>query len=61
MERSGMTREEVEQRMQHQWPDAKRRAYLTDRDFIVQNDEDEAALRGQVDVLHETLLQRCGR
>ena len=56
-----MTREEVEQRMQHQWPDAKRRAYLTDRDFIVQNDEDEAALRGQVDVLHETLLQRCGR
>jgi hypothetical protein len=27
----------------------------------VQNDEDEASLRGQVDVLHETLLQRCGR
>jgi len=61
MARSGMTREEVEQRMQHQWPDAKRRAHLSDRDFIVQNDEDEASLRRQVDVLHEELLQRCSR
>jgi len=58
MARSGMSREEVEQRMARQWPDAKKRSYLKEGDFIVENDGDEAHLAEQVDVLHAELLKR---
>lgn len=58
MARSGMSREEVEQRMSRQWSDAKKRSYLKEGDFIVENDGDEAHLAEQVDVLHAELLKR---
>ncbi|HBJ70760.1 MAG TPA: hypothetical protein DDY62_00065, partial [Cryomorphaceae bacterium] len=58
MARSGMNREEVEQRMARQWPDAKKRSFLREGDFLIENDGDEAHLTHQVDVLHAELLQR---
>jgi len=57
MERSGMTREEVEQRMARQWPDAKKRSFLKEGDFIVENDGDKKHLEAQVEFLHESLLK----
>ncbi len=60
MDRSSMSREDVEQRMARQWPDAKKRSHLKLGDFILENDGDEIRLQAQVDVLHATLLKSCG-
>jgi len=57
MARSGMSREEVEQRMARQWPDAKKRSYLKEGDFIIENDQEEKHLEKQVDFLHQALLK----
>ncbi|MDG1253129.1 MAG: dephospho-CoA kinase [Schleiferiaceae bacterium] len=59
MQRAGMNRAEVEQRMARQWPDAKKRKFLKEGDFIVENDSDQAHLEKQVEVLHAELLRRC--
>ena len=58
VERSGMTREEVEQRMARQWPDAQKRQMLKEGDVIVENYLDIAHLTRQVEMLHAELLKR---
>jgi dephospho-CoA kinase len=51
MERSGLTREEIESRMNHQWSDDDKIALS---DFVIRNGEDDA-LMPQIFEIHEDL------
>jgi dephospho-CoA kinase len=59
--RSKLNEEQIKQRMSHQMPQAKKRSMLTEKDYIIENDQSLMDLNKQVDFLHESLLNRFSR
>jgi dephospho-CoA kinase len=56
--RSKLNEEQIKQRMSRQMSQAKKRSMLTEKDFIIENDQSLIELNRQVDFLHESLLSR---
>ena len=56
--RSKLNEEQIKQRMSRQMSQAKKRSMLTEKDFIIENDQSLIELNKQVDFLHESLLGR---
>jgi dephospho-CoA kinase len=56
--RSELNEQQIKQRMSRQMSQAKKRSMLTEKDFIIENDQSLFELNKQVDFLHESLLSR---